>query len=152
MPLTRGRLDEVPGMGARRAKMLRTALAGMPSRIGRRGAAPVREPSVALLLDVDREYRERADDLPKIAPRRFNPTGEAWLPILHTRRGEWLFTALYSNTARAHEWVVIFFSADHGPEGQRTVVSETHSPLIRQRVVRGREAEYRHVYEARTLR
>ena len=150
----RGRLDEVPGMGVRRDKMLRAALAGMLSRVGRRGAAPLREPGVDPLLDVDREYRERAGDLPRIAPRRFNPRGEAWLPILHTRRGEWSFTALYSNTARAHElgkereWVVIFFSADHGPEGQRTVVTETHGALTGRRVVRGRESECRSYHEA----
>jgi putative hydrolase len=85
--------------------------------------------------------------LPKIAPRRFNPSGEAWLPILHTERGEWHFTALFSNTARAHElgrnrdWVVIYFHEDSGPEGQRTVVTETRGPAAGQRVVRGREAE-----------
>ncbi len=152
----RGRLDKVPGIGARRTTMLRTALAGMLSRVGRRGAAPAREPSVDLLLDIDREYRERADDLPKIAPRRFNPTGEAWLPVLHTQRGQWSFTALYSNTARAHElgkekeWVVIYFSADQGPEGQRTIVSETHGPLTGRRVVRGREIECRHCYQTST--
>jgi putative hydrolase len=149
----RGRLEEVPGMGKRRAKMLRSGLTEMLSRVRRGGAAPGREPGVDLLLDVDREYRERADELPRIAPRRFNPTGEAWLPVLHTRRGEWFFTALYSNTARAHElgkehdWVVVFFSADPGPEDQRTVVTESRGPLAGRRVVRGREAECRHFYE-----
>jgi putative hydrolase len=150
----RGRLEEVPGMGARRAKMVRAALAGMLSRVGRRSGAPLREPGIDLLLDVDREYRERARDLPKIAPRRFNPTGEAWLPVLHTRRGEWSFTALFSNTARAHElgkehdWVVVFFSADHGSEGQRTIVDETHGALAGRRVVRGREAECLRYHQA----
>lgn len=85
--------------------------------------------------------------LPKIEPRRFNPSGEAWLPILHTERGEWRFTALFSNTARAHElgrtrdWVVIYFHLDSGPEGQRTVVTETRGRLKGHRVVRGREAD-----------
>lgn len=51
---------------------------------------------------------------PRAAPRRFNPKGKAWLPILHTQRGPWHFTALYSNTARAHDlkktgdWVVLY--------------------------------------------
>jgi hypothetical protein len=27
----------------------------------------------------------------------------AWLPVLHSVRGTWHFTALYSNTARAHQ-------------------------------------------------
>ena len=107
------------------------------------------EPGVDLLLEVDREYREKAERgaLPKIAPRRFNPSGAAWLPILHTERGDWGFTALFSNTALAHElgrvrdWVVIYFHKDSGPEGQRTVVTESRRPLAGRRVVRGREAE-----------
>ena len=42
------------------------------------------EPDVELLLDVDREYREKAASgkLQKIAPRRFNPAEEAWLTFL----------------------------------------------------------------------
>jgi hypothetical protein len=144
-----GRLEQVPGIGPRRAAMLRATLGGMLTR-----TRPVRrqralEPAVDLLLDVDREYRETAERgaLPKIAPRRFNPSGEDWLPILHTERGDWRFTALFSNTALAHElgrvrdWVVIYFQQDSGPEGQRTVVTETRGPAAGRRVVRGREAE-----------
>jgi hypothetical protein len=88
-----------------------------------------------------------AGGLRKIAPKRFNPEAEAWLPILHTRRGNWHFAALYSNTARAHElgktndWVVLYFHADHGGEAQRTVVTETRGTLAGRQVVRGREAE-----------
>jgi putative hydrolase len=104
---------------------------------------------VDLLLAIDREYREEAaaDRLPKIAPKRFNPAGETWLPILHADRDGWSFTALFSNTARAHElgrvrdWVVIYFHTDRQEEGQRTVVTETHGPLTGKRVVRGRESE-----------
>jgi hypothetical protein len=104
---------------------------------------------VALLLDVDREYRERAQagDLRQIAPKRFNPSGDAWLPILHTRRGAWEFTALYSNTRLAHElgrvrdWVVIYYRADGNAEGQCTVVTETRGDSAGLRVVRGREME-----------
>jgi hypothetical protein len=106
------------------------------------------------LLDVDREYRQKAGagQLRKIAPRRFNPSGEAWLPILHARRGDRDFTALYSNTARAHElgrvrdWVVIYFHTDNEPEGQCTVVTETRGNLEGKRVVRGREGECRAYY------
>jgi putative hydrolase len=144
-----GRLEEVPGIGARRAAMLRASLAGMLART--RPARPIRtiEPGIDLLLDVDREYREEAerDALPKLAPRRFNPRGDAWLPILHTERDDWHFTALFSNTARAHElgrsrdWVVIYFHQNSGPEGQRTVVTEKRGPAAGSRVVRGREAE-----------
>jgi DNA uptake protein ComE-like DNA-binding protein len=143
-----GRLAAVPGIGPRRAAMIRAGLAAALGR-PRTRRPPSVEPPVDVLLDVDREYRDRAaaGRLPRIAPRRFNPTGEAWLPVLHTERGEWHFTALFSNTARAHEagrtgdWVVIYFQADTRPEGQRTVVTETRGPLAGQRVVRGREAE-----------
>ena len=124
---------------------------------GRRESAA---PSVDLLLDVDAEYRTRAaeGDLRRIAPRRFNPSGEAWLPILHTRRGDWDMTALYSNTARAHEldklhdWVVIYFHNDDEPEGQCTVVTETRGSLVGERVIRGRESECRAYYETQERR
>jgi len=146
-----GRLETVPGVGPRRAAMLRAALANMLARTRLRPRGPSVEPPVDLLLDVDREYRDKAaaDRLPKIAPKRFNPTGEAWLPVLHAQRGDWQFTALFSNTALAHEldrvrdWVVIYFHTDSEPEGQRTVVTETRGVLAGQRVVRGREAETR---------
>lgn len=106
-------------------------------------------PSVDILLDVDREYREKAQagSLPKIAPRRMNPEGKAWLPVLHTRFGPWHFTALFSNTERAHDlhrifdWVVIFYSDPEGGEGQATVVTERRGALTGKRVVRGREPE-----------
>lgn len=146
-----GRLEAVPGIGPRRAAAIR---AGLAARLGR--ARMPREPSgrrppVELLLSVDREYRARADagKLPTIAPRRFNPEGRAWLPVLHLDRDGWHFTALFSNTARAHElgrthdWVVIYYSADEEAEGQATVVTETRGPLEGRRVVRGREAECR---------
>lgn len=147
MAAEQGRLDEVQGFGARRAKMLRANLNAVLSRIPRPGQRSDQEPPVAILLDVDRQYREHVDDLPKIAPRRFNPSGVAWLPILHTQRANWAFTALYSNSARAHElgrqrdWVVVAFSSERGADGQRTVVTETHGPLAGHRVVRGREQE-----------
>jgi DNA polymerase (family 10) len=142
-----GRLASVPGMGARRVAMIRCSLAGMLGR--RRLAAPTAEPPVSMLLDVDEEYRGKAaaGRLVRIAPHRFNPSGRRWLPVLHTERGPWHFTALFSNTARAHElgrtrdWVVVYFHADHEVEGQHTIVTETHGPLAGRRVVRGRESE-----------
>lgn len=146
-----GRLEQVPGVGPRRSRMVAAALAHMLQRRPAHPPSPAAEPGVELLLDVDHEYREKAADgkLRKIAPKRFNPDGEAWLPILHTQRDGWEFTALFSNTARAHDlgktddWVVLYFHSDHGPEGQRTVVTETSGPLAGRRVVRGREAECR---------
>ncbi len=146
-----GRLDAVKGIGPRRAAAVRAGLAAVLGRAagGRRPAA--RKPAVKTLLDIDREYRDKAaaDKLPRIAPRRFNPQGLAWLPILHADRQGWHFTALFSNTARAHElkrtgdWVVLYFYDGDHREGQCTVVTETAGPLAGQRVVRGREAECR---------
>jgi hypothetical protein len=75
------------------------------------------------------------------------------LPVLHTTRGDWHFTALFSNTARAHElgrerdWVVVYGEdATHG-ERQYTVVTALRGPLAGRRVVRGREAECRAWYQ-----
>jgi putative hydrolase len=102
---------------------------------------------------VDREYRERAEAgvLKTITPRRFNPEGLAWLPIMHTERQGWDFTAMYSNTARAHEldrtrdWVVIYYQRD-GEEEQCTIVTEYQGALRGERVVRGRERECEALY------
>jgi putative hydrolase len=146
-----GRLDTVPGIGERRSKIIRQSLASILARKGPllSSGPKIPPPSIEMILDVDREYRERAKsgDLKFIAPKRFNPKGEAWLPILHTERGSWHFTVLFSNTARAHElgktadWVIVFYSSDHQVEDQCTVVTETNGPLKGQRVVRGREQD-----------
>jgi len=142
-----GRLAQVPLFGPKRLRGVREALAG---RLGRVAGQPssVEPPPVAEVLDVDREYRRRADEgsLKLIAPRRFNPRHAAWLPVLHTVRGERHYTALYSNTARAHElgrthdWVVIYVDGGRG-ERQCTVVTPTRGALEGKRVVRGRESE-----------
>jgi hypothetical protein len=85
----------------------------------------------------------------KIAPRRFNPAGVAWLPILHTTRGRRHYTALFSNTALAHrlartnDWVVIYWDDGRG-ERQCTVVSGERGSSKGRRIVRGREAESEH--------
>lgn len=145
-----GRLESLEGFGPRRLAMVRAALAerlGRPRLRRHRPGQP--QPPVAVLLDVDLEYREKAKagELRTIAPRRFNPAGRSWLPILHTSRGPWQFTALYSNTRLAHElgrvgdWVVIYFHTDSSAEGQCTVVTETRGPHAGRRVVRGREQD-----------
>ena len=154
-----GRLEAVAGVGPRRAAAIRAALENMLRR--RRLRAPIAPvpahgPEIALLLEVDREYRDKAEagKLPTIAPRRLNPEGKSWLPVLHAHRGSWHFTALYSNTAQAHrlgkvhDWVVIYFYDHDHAEGQHTVVTETRGPLAGQRVVRGREAECKAYYAA----
>jgi DNA polymerase (family 10) len=153
-----GRLASVPGMGRRRLEGLREVLASLLRR-GRYRATPSQSagavPSVATLLEIDARYRQAAarDELHKIAPRRFNPTHEAWLPVLHAELDDWHFTALYSNTARAHElgqtrdWVVLFYERE-GREDQCTVVTERRGPLAGSRVVRGREPECERYYRA----
>lgn len=153
-----GRLESVPGVGPRRAAAIRASLQTMLSRSRPhhppRAAGEPDGPGVATLLAVDDDYRQKAEagSLPTIAPRRFNPSGESWLPVLHTVRDGWHFTALYSNTAQAHQlgrtrdWVVVYFYDDEHAEGQHTVVTETHGPLVGRRVVRGREAECRAHY------
>ncbi len=142
-----GRLETIAGFGDKRLAGIRDSLAHRLGRV-RTPAAAGPPPPVAELLDVDREYRERASAgaLPRIAPRRFNPTRAAWLPILHTQRGGRHYTALYSNTARAHragrtgDWVVLY--ADDGTgERLHTVLTATHGPQRGRRVVAGREWE-----------
>ncbi|MCE7984706.1 MAG: hypothetical protein DYG89_26335 [Caldilinea sp. CFX5] len=147
-----GRLDRVPGFGQGRVRGVREALAGRLHRRPRAPAAPqptaLAQPPVSELLAIDREYREKAKArrLPQIAPQRFNPTGAAWLPVLHTVRGENHYSALFSNTARAHElgmtndWVVIYRD-DHDGAGQWTVVTARYGDWQGKRIVRGREAD-----------
>ena len=151
-----GRLAQIEGFGPKRVEAIQMILAGWMSGFGRRrvrAAVPVdtmvaEQPAVALLLEVDREYRAKASSntLRKIAPRRFNPDRIAWLPIMHLEMEGWSFTALFSNTLRAHElgktndWVVIYFEKE-SYDGQSTIVTETRGPLIGKRVVRGREKE-----------
>jgi hypothetical protein len=150
-----GRLAKLPRFGKKRLEGVRAALAvrlrrAPQARSGRRGpglATPALPP-VAELLDVDREYRERAErgELRLVAPTRFNPERRAWLPVLHTHRDGREYTALYSNTERAHrlgrtrDWVVIYYDGPGG-DGQATVVTERAGRRRGQRVVRGREAE-----------
>lgn len=151
-----GRLKEVPGFSAKKIDLAQTWLAHVlgPRRLFMDPGQLMPEPPVSLLLQIDAVYREKAAEgkLPVIAPKRFNPTGEAWLPVMHRSQQGWHFTALFSNTARAHQlhrthdWVVIYFHDDAHHEGQHTVVTETHGTLIGKRVVRGREAEYREYY------
>jgi DNA polymerase (family X) len=154
-------LEEVPGVGPGIARVIRELLTHrrLPplaalfdkdddSAPGRRG----NQPSVEELLDVDHEYREKAaaGELPLIAPQRFNPTGDRWLAVLHTRRGARRYTALYSNTERAHrlgrsrDWVVLYVRDATG-EHQYTVITSTHGVMRGHRVVAGHERECRAV-------
>tara|TARA_R110002049_G_scaffold4601_4_gene31869 strand:- start:103986 stop:105014 length:1029 start_codon:yes stop_codon:yes gene_type:complete len=169
-----GRLAKVPGIGRKRIRAIRECLAErlrprtsptetagnaqgtcVESSIGeesiREGltraqwdhSVPVNE-----LLDVDAEYRRlaAAGKLPQIAPHRFNPGAVAWLPILHTQYEDRHYTAMYSNTARAHElnttrdWVIIYRD-DPNSHGRWTVITSQFGQLRGCRIVRGREEE-----------
>ncbi|MGB5708050.1 MAG: helix-hairpin-helix domain-containing protein [Arenicellales bacterium] len=146
-----GRLIKVPGFSKNKVNMVKAWLAQVLGR-GRqieKDTDVVVEPPVKLLLNIDRQYRDKAGlkVLPTIAPKRFNPGGKKWLPIMHKTKEEWHFTVLFSNTARAHQlghtrdWVIIYFYDKKHHEGQHTIVTETKGPLIGKRVVRGREDE-----------
>lgn len=156
-----GRLETIAGLGAKRLAGIRDSLAHRLGRVRMRPppappSAESGEPTVAELLDVDAEYRREAarDTLKKIAPRRLNPAGEAWLPVLHTARGARHYTALYSNTAHAHEqhkthdWVVLYYDG-HAGERQCTVITSEFGRLQGLRIVRGREAECEDHYRRR---
>lgn len=145
-----GRLSEISGIGEKRLAGIIDSLAGRLGRVrerfgGRAAEVSPEEPSGAELLDVDRQYRENAAAgvLRMIAPRRFNLTGEAWLPILHTERGPRHYTALFSNTSRAHQfkktrdWVILIGLRGH---------------CAGRRIVRGRESECTAYYQAQALR
>lgn len=145
-----GRLTEFMDIRGKRLEAIQDSLTARLVRVRLR-RVPASPPPVEEILDVDREYREgvRAGALPTITPRRFNPERRSWLPVLHTERGHRHYTALFSNTARAHElgktndWVVIYYNAD-GAEGQCTVITSERGPLEGLRIVRGREREILH--------
>ena len=149
-----GRLEKVPGIGRKRVQAVRECLA---ERLRERQRVvtdervyPPTDASipVAEILDVDAEYRRLASEnkLIKIAPQRFNPGAVAWLPILHTQRSDRHYTALFSNTARAHElnairdWVVIYRD-DFKAHQRWTVITSQFGKLRGERIVRGREQE-----------
>lgn len=151
-----GRLASLPGLGQKKLRTIQESLAG---RLRPRLKVPVSKcpkgaalPSVADLLEIDEEYRRKATSgqLPTTVPRRFNRLHQASLPLLHTQRTERRYTAMYSNSARAHE-----FAADHdwvviiGPNhaGPWTVITSQFGPLKGLRIVRGREAECRRFYD-----
>ena len=159
-----GRLEKYPGIGAKRLAGIRDTLAQRLRRVRKKPiltpAAPApppiptrQQPSVSELLDVDREYHDKAaaGTLKKIAPRRLNPAGEAWLPIMHTARDGRHYTALFSNTARAHElgktrdWVVLFCDAGDS-ERRFTVITSEFGRLQGRRIIAGREAECEKYY------
>lgn len=152
-----GRLEEISGLGQKTVAGIIDSLA---TRLGRvrepvAPSAPAEVP-VEELLDVDREYRELAEagTLRRITPRRFNPAREPWLPVLHTFRGAREYTAMFSNTARAHklgktrDWVILYHDGKGG-DRQCTVITSHQGSLKGKRIVRGREAECERYYAGR---
>ncbi|GAA4472928.1 helix-hairpin-helix domain-containing protein [Novipirellula rosea] len=170
-----GRLEKVPGMGRKRIRAIRESLADRLRHRAPAGPSALaadmtrsepavydhtvsgaresdHEVSVAELLDVDEEYRRLASQgkLTKIAPRHFNPGAVAWLPILHCQRSDRHYTAMYSNTARAHQlnttkdWVILYRD-DPKSHDRWTVITSQFGKLRGCRIVRGREEEcWRH--------
>lgn len=154
-----GRLKTVAGVGAGRSRYIRQQLqerfksARGPASSS---ASPLKTaPPVADLLWIDHEYRVKAKVgvLTRVAPKRLNPTGAAWLPILRTTLGATSYTAFFSNTEAAHRagkthsWVIVLAECG-GRANQYTVVSETRGSWRGQRVVRGREDECREYYQS----
>lgn len=152
-----GRLARVPGFGPRRVAQVRERLDRHLSRPTRHKPLAER-PSVETLLVLDAEYRLLAErnELPTIAPHRFNPDHRKWLPIWHVERDGWTFTVMFSNTALAfannkrRDWVIIVYERD-GKDDHCTVVTEHSGPLRGRRVVRGRERECRPAYLRRKV-
>ena len=159
-----GRLARLPGVGEKRLRTVRESLAGRgryqhklpqePDELDVTNQVPVGE-----ILDVDDQYlfEARHNTLPRVSPKHNNPTHEAWLPILHTERGDRHYTALFSNTAHAHQlgthtnWVVIYLE-DHrhiGQHGRWTVITSQFGKLRGKRIVRGREKECEVYYRDR---
>ena len=159
-----GRLEKLPGVGEKRLRAVRESLAGRGQyQNANRIQSDVRDVTnqipVGEILDIDDQYRFEAvhKTLPQITPRNNNPTQQAWLPILHTERGDLHYTAMFSNTAHAHQlgtvqdWVVVYLE-DHqhtGRHGRWTVITSLFGKLRGQRIVRGREKECQEYYKRR---
>jgi hypothetical protein len=142
-----GRLDQVSGLGERRSAMLRKAIGDLMSRVRIDAPSAAEEPPVGILLDIDREYREKAaaSMLPRVPAGEGKRADDGVVPVLHARRDPWYFTAMYANGARTHsrgdDAVLVYFHSERNPETQRTVAGERRGPFAGRRIVRGREAE-----------
>ncbi len=159
-----GTLATLPGFGRRRIQLVQAALGTMLNQSSQQRLKARRwqqemlekdqlqphqmtEPSIELLLEIDEQYRylAKAGQLRMVTPRRFNPAGKRWLPVMQINKAGWSFNVLFSNTARSHElnkthdWVVINYSRD-GHQGQCTIVTETKGEQKGDRVVRGNAA------------
>lgn len=157
-----GTLATIPGFGRGRIQLVQAAVSNMLNKssqqrlktrrwrqkpVLRATAEPANlEPSVDLLLEVDEQYRylAKAGQLRMVTPKRFNPEGKRWLPVMNIKKDGWEFSALFSNTARSHElnkthdWVVISYHRDDAQSshaGQCTIVTETRGEQKGERLV-----------------
>ncbi len=146
------RLRRIPGIGPTRARRIEQALR---ERLIRHPAPPPADPPpVSELLSVDQEYREKvaAGQVHRIAPERYNPKRDAWLPVLHTGRGTRRYSAQLANTHLAHslhtnhDWVILYY-CEGERQGQAMVVTEIEGDLAGRRVARGREEETQAHYQ-----
>lgn len=151
-----GRLERLANIGNKRLQAIQSWINTVSGKkqYNPYVVKPNNIPSIAVILKIDHLYRQEVakNALPKIAPTRFNESGEAWLPIMHASQNGWHFTVLYSNSYLAHQlnknydWVIIFYHDDHHHGGQCTVVTEYRGKLAGKRIIRGRELECREYY------
>ena len=152
-----GRLEKVDGFGEKRLRAVREALTArllvnQPELEEMYPPNTMKVP-VADLLELDNDYLDlvEANQLPRIAPKKNNPSGKAWLPVWHTEKKGHHYTIMFSNTTHAHDmhacddWVIIILDDDKG-HGQWTVITSRFGSLKGCRIIRGREAECRRYY------
>jgi putative hydrolase len=159
-----GRLAGMSNVGRRRAEAIQDSIASvMTQRAKRRlrharssdSTAPAMEPHVALILDVDEEYRAAASDGGLRTVERRRPGGWEYVsvPIIETVRGQWYFTAVYADVRTAAEpeadyaRVRVSYSLD-GAEGECLVTTASSGEIAGKRVVVGREVECRKHYRS----
>lgn len=105
-------------------------------------------PDIASILDVDREYRAAVANasLDQRYDSHLTPGSDVATPVLRTRRGEWSYTASYSNSEtchalhRDHDWVVVQYDNGRGDRGRVTVVTAMRGPVRGRRIVRDAES------------
>lgn len=144
--VARGGLSGLRGVGPRRAAAIRSGL--QAAKIRRRRFLSRSEPPARRLLALDRLYWRKAarGELPRVAPDRFNPLAEAWLPLMHIESRGWWFSVMNANAGRADGLatagsdVRIYFAGQGACERVRLIESVRSGSSIRRRV-RGREAE-----------
>ncbi|TWU50559.1 hypothetical protein Poly51_38510 [Rubripirellula tenax] len=150
-----GRLLQVPGLGRRRIEAIQGCLErhGVSPHDDSQNRVTTEAISVDELLDIDREYRRRAEagDLEKIKPSQGSASQTDWLPVMHTDRQGRHYTAMFSTTVHAqeqhatHDWVIVFRD-DANAHGRWTIITSQFGKLKGLRIVRSREDECQSYY------